>query len=208
MAYLKANYFPLFMTTLLSSVTGNEGLTNDYVSEVRKNQIEILPPDINLSSDQYIYTDHAIHLPLLSIKSIGRLTVQKIIEERSNGPFKDYQEFKLRMKKEINDKNLEMLIHSGALDSFNLNRKTMSYNKQMDDAGYELYITDFKMKILDDYTFAEKAEFEKEALGVNLLYNPMMAYKNLIKEQNLKELSALESNSMIDALAIVKKSKK
>ena len=83
----------------------------------------------------------------------------------------------------------------------------MSYNKQMDDAGYELYITDFKMKILDDYTFAEKAEFEKEALGVNLLYNPMMAYKDVIKAQNLKGLSALESNQVIDALAIIKKIK-
>jgi len=207
MAYLKANYFPLFMTTLLSSVTGNEGLTNVYVSEVRKNQIEILPPDVNLSTNQYTYASNAIHLPLLSIKSIGRLTVQKIIEERSNGPFIDYQDFKLRMKKEINDKNLEMLIHSGALDQFGLNRKTMSYNKQMDDAGYELYITDFKMKTMEDYTFAEKAEFEKEALGVNLLYNPMMAYKDVIKAQNLMTLGALEKENVINALAIIKKIK-
>ena len=90
MAYLKANYFAVFMTILLSSVTGNESLTMDYITEVRRHHIEVLPPDINLSTDKYILKDQKIILPLLAIKSIGRSTLQKVIENReAEGPFKD-----------------------------------------------------------------------------------------------------------------------
>ncbi len=209
MAYLKANYFPIFMTILLSSVTGNEGLTQDYLNELKKHQVKILPPDINISSDQYIYLNQTIYMPLLAIKSIGRLTVQKIIEERLvNGNFKDYQDFKLRVKKEINDKNLEMLIHSGALDALGLNHQTMNYHKQIEDAGYEQYITDFKLKTVEDYSFFEKAQFEKEALGFNLMYNPINAHQDLIVKMKLKPLSTLESQDEVLTLAYIKTIKK
>lgn len=205
MAYLKANYFEVFMTILLSSVTGNEGLTQDYLNELKKHQVTILPPDINLSTDQYLFTNNSIYMPLLAIKSIGRLTVQKMIEERNtNGIFKDYQDFKLRMKKDINDKNLEMLIHSGALDTFGLNHQTMNYHKQILDAGYEQYITDFKLKTTEDYSFFEKAQYEKEALGFNLMYNPINAHQELIAKLNLKPLSNLSHQDEILTLAYIK----
>ena len=205
MAYLKANFHEVFMTILLSSVTGNEGLTLDYLNELKKHQVRILPPDINQSNDQYLYINDSIYMPLLAIKSIGRLTVQKIIEERNtSGLFKDYQDFKLRMKKDINDKNLEMLIHSGALDNFGLNHQTMNYHKQIEDAGYEQYITDFKLKTTEDYSFFEKAQFEKEALGFNLMYNPINAYQDLISKMNLKPLSNLNETNEILTLAYIK----
>lgn len=204
MAYLKANYFGIFMTVLLSSVTGNEGLTAEYLQEIRKKNIPILPPDINLSTDTYVYDEQGIRLPLLSIKSIGRQTVVRITEERKqNGPFTDYQNFKYRMKKDVNDKNLEMLIHSGALDVFELNHQTMVYHKHMDNAGYEQYIADFKLKTTEDYSFIEKAQFEKDALGFNLTYHPLRAYADVIRKERLKPLSDLENAQEIEALAFI-----
>ena len=204
MAYLKANYFGVFMTILLSSVVGNEGLTSEYLQEIRKKNIPVLPPDINLSTDTYQYQNQNIRLPLLSVKSIGRQTVIRIMEERiQHGPFMDYQNFKYRMKKEINDKNLEMLIHSGALDRFELNHQTMMYHKHMDNAGYEQYIADFKLKTTVDYTFIEKAQFEKEALGFNLTYHPLRAYADVIQKEQLKPLTDLESFSEIESLAFI-----
>lgn len=204
MAYLKANYFGLFMTVLLSSVTGNDGLTSEYLQEIRKKNISILPPDINQSTDSYIHDNQGIRLPLLSIKSIGRQTVSRIIDERQqNGPFTDYQNFKVRMKKDINDKNLEMLIHSGALDSFGLNHQTMIYHKQMDNAGYEQYIADFKLKTTEDFSFIEKTQFEKEALGFNLNYHPLRAFSEVIKKERLRPLSDIETSSEIESLAFI-----
>jgi DNA polymerase III subunit alpha len=204
MAYLKANYFGVFMTILLSSVTGNEGLTAEYLQEIRKKNIPILAPDINLSTDSYAYDSEGIRLPLLSIKSIGRQTVIRIMDERKlNGPFIDYQNFKYRMKKDVNDKNLEMLIHSGALDGFGLNHQTMIYHKHMDSAGYEQYITDFKLKTTEDYAFILKAQYEKEALGFNLNYHPLRAYSEIIQKERLKPLAELEASQEIEALAFI-----
>ena len=181
MAYLKANYFAIFMTILLSSVTGNESLTKDYMTELRKNNIKVLPPDINLSTHQYVFSNGNVICPLLAIKSIGRQALIKILENRNEqGSFKDYQDFKRRMKKEINDKNVEMLIHAGALNAFGLTHHTMISSKQIDQAGYELYVTDFTMPNLPEYSFSELADFEKEALGYNLVYHPMAMYENEI----------------------------
>lgn len=209
MAYLKANFFSIFMTILLSSVTGNEGLTKDYLDEVKKHQIEVSNPNINISKDIYVVKDNVIYLPLLSIKSIGKNTVQNILQERTqNGLYKDYPSLKRRLKKEMNEKNLEMLIHSGALDVFNHNHQTMMFHKGLDDAGYEQYITDFKLQEQEEFSFAELASYEKEALGFNLKYHPLSVYKNYIEKNKLDTLSDVSSKHQVEVVAFIKKMKK
>ncbi|MBE0701065.1 MAG: hypothetical protein IH571_05210, partial [Acholeplasmataceae bacterium] len=207
MAYLKENHFAYFMTVLLSSVIGNESLTKEYINETRKQHIKIVSPHINQSTHVYQYIDGGILLPLLMIRSIGSNTVQKIIDERKNRPFENYQDFKYRLKKDINEKNLEMLIHSGALDVFNLNRKTMSYHKQIEDAGYEQYISDFHLKNMEDFLFSEKAELEKEALGFNLLFSPLQAFEDVRKQENLETFENFKTHQTIEVLAYAKKIK-
>lgn len=208
MAYLKANYFAIFMTILLSSVTGNESLTKDYMTELRKNKIKVLPPDINLSTDQYVFSDGNVICPLLAIKSIGRQSLIKILENRNEqGPFKDYQDFKRRMKKEINDKNVKMLIHAGALNAFGLTHRTMISSKQIDQAGYELYVTDFTMPNLPEYSFSELADFEKEALGYNLVYHPIAMYENEIMKYRLKSVQDILDGKEGFVLGMIKKKK-
>lgn len=190
MAYLKSHFYAIFMTILLSSVTGNESLTSDYIAELRKHHIKVLPPSINTSTDKYQYIKGDVMLPLVSIKSIGKMVLQKIIENRQQeGHFSDFHDFKRRMKKEINDKNIEMLIHAGALDIFKLTHKTMIHYKDIDQAGYELYVEDFKIDHLDEYPFETLASNEKEALGFNLVYHVTHTYEHLIKTYHLKSLS-------------------
>jgi DNA polymerase-3 subunit alpha len=60
------------------------------------------------------------------------------------------------------------------------------------------------MKIADDFSFIEKANYEKEALGFNVTYHPHIAYKDLIKTLNLMPLSKLNEMHEIDALASIK----
>ena len=207
MAYLKANYFALFMSSLLTNVVGNEQAVNEYLSEARKKNIKIMPPDLNQSTNAFTLINDTIYMPFLVIKSIGRIASQKIIDERKMAPYKDYQDFKLRIKKDINEKNLEMLIHSGALDCFGYNHPTLLANNQIEQAGYELYIEDFKIRVLEDFSFAEKAAHEKEALGFNVLYHPHLLYKDIIEKLKLKPLSSLSDNKEVKCLASIKKTK-
>jgi DNA polymerase-3 subunit alpha len=208
MAYLKAHFFAMFMTILLSSVTGNETLTLDYIQELKRHHISVLPPDINLSTDMYLYDQGRILLPLLAIKSIGRSSLQKIMENRElEGPFKDYQDFKRRMKKEINDKNVEMLIHAGALDRFGLNHQTMNEAKRIDQAGYELYIQDFQMKTYAEYTQEQLRQFEKDALGFNLRFHPLSGFEALIQTYQLLTWEELDQQKDGRILAYIVKKK-
>jgi DNA polymerase-3 subunit alpha len=207
MAYLKANYFSMFMSVLMTSVIGNEGLTIDYISEVKKQGITIESPDIMLSTDQYQYVENKILMPILSIKGFGKSTYEKFEQERSKGEFKDFLNFKTRMKKILSEKNIETLIHVGACDHFHLNHQTMITNKSLEDAGYESYISDYAMRSYPEYSFMELAQYEKEALGYNLKYLPMNAHQDVIKTQNLTNLSIFNSKQEADVLAFIKKIK-
>ena len=100
-----------------------------------------------------------------------------------------------------------MLIHAGACDGFDMNHQTMINNKNMDDAGYESYITDFVIKTSAEYSFLELATFEKEALGFNIQYLPTNAYKHEVIKQNLSNLSVFDTKSEAEVLAYIKKIK-
>jgi DNA polymerase III subunit alpha len=207
MAYLKANHYPAFMTILLSNVIGSDTQTHHYIDALRKRNVKVLPPNINLSIDRYILNKNEVLMPLSIIRTIGITTVNKIIEVRKNGIFKNYQDLKIRLKKEINERNLEMLIHSGALDCFGINRHTLIENRKIEQAGYENYITDFKLKKYSDYAFSEKIFFEKEALGFNLVFSPYEMYKNHPKVKHLQQFEELEKQQQISALVFKKKVK-
>ncbi len=193
MAYLKANYYDKFMTVLLSNVIGNDQTIYDYILELRKNNIKVLPPNINLSTDQFKLVNHDILMPLTQVKSIGKTQVQKILDARTENHFQDFQDFKHRLKQVINDKNIEMLIHSGSLDVFNLNHHTMIENKDASHAGYELYISDFKLRDYEEYSFIDLALYEKEALGFNLTHHPLQRYENYIKEHKLQTIADIKN---------------
>ncbi|MFP4178284.1 MAG: DNA polymerase III subunit alpha [Acholeplasmataceae bacterium] len=208
MAYLKANYFPFFMTVLLSSVVGNVSLTKELLDESRRSGLEIRPPDIRISTDRYLYDGKAIVLPLSVVRTIHRRAVERITEEREKQAFADYQDFKSRLRDALNEKNLDALIHAGALDGFGLNRRTMSEHKGIESLGFDRYIDDYRMKIYDDYPFKDNAEREKEALGFNIRFDPLRAYADVRKKRRLNRFKDLENNERVEVLAYLKQLKR
>jgi len=203
MAYLKANHYQKFMTILLSNVIGNDQTIYDYILDLRKNGINIEPPHILRSSDRFEIVEDKIYLPLTQVKSIGKTLVNKILEVRKEQTFSDFQSFKQVMKSIINERNMEMLIHSGALDVFEMNHHTMIENKKTEHAGYEMYISDFKLKTYDEYSFKELAVYEKEAIGFNLVYHPLRLYESYIKENGLDTIEQAKQKSYAKFLGFI-----
>ena len=204
MAYLKANYFSVFMTILLSSVTNNESLTKSYLQEVRAKGIDILSPNINLSTNEYQIVDNKILLPLTIIKGIGKTTYEKIINIRSEKPFNDFFDFKNRTQGAVTEKNIEYLIYANAFSDFDLNKKTLIENKDLKYAGYEAYISDFVLQEEEEYSFIQLSDLEKEALGFNVLYNPLSPFKTYIDEHNLKSFAYLEHNKEANIIGYIR----
>lgn len=198
MAYLKANYFQEFATTLLSNNIGNENLTKKYLQELRNLGFIILPPNVNKASNYYQIFDNAVMLPLNIIKSIGRETVRKFLEVRGDNHFSSYEDFKIKTQGVFGEKNLENLIFASALDEFGLNRKTMKLNSSRESAIYSSYLTQVITEKHDEYSSDELMAFERESYGFNIfqnefddLVNLRLKYKLLPINESIKQVNSI-----------------
>ena len=188
-AYLKA-YFPAeFMAAMLNSYLGNLDKVPVYIDECKTLDIDILKPDINLSSlkftvDRENNEKGNIRFGLGSIKNVGIAPVEAIIQEREeNGSFKDFTDFCERIEdKGVNKKCIESLIKSGAFDNFKQTRSTLlaSFENIIDTIqsskkkGLEGQFSMFDLGSANKeenlkeakYTYTQKDEFsEKELLS-------------------------------------------
>ena len=185
MAYLKYYYKNIFLKNLLTRFINSTEKTKDYIYECKKNDVNILKPDINLSTDTYLIEENGIRYPLLNIKNVGVNAVNLILEERKNGVFKDIFDFTKRVYgKSVNKKTLESLIDSSAFDSFGYTKKTLQENLDIIINYSELggiLDEDESLKpvlsIQEEYSKQELIQRELEAIGFYLSEHPVTSYK-------------------------------
>ena len=132
-AYLKAHYPHEFLACLLKSVETNPDKLKVFLNEAIELNIKVLPPDINKSEENFTVeiqdNQKYIRYGLLGIKGLGQAAINEIISKRNNKPFKDIQDFILRVSNQvINKKALEVLILSGCFDSLHPNRLELYEN--------------------------------------------------------------------------------
>ena len=210
MAYLKAHYRKEFYLSLLESDKGSKEKVKQYIYELRKNGIDIINPDINLSLDKYYINDNKIVYPLSYIKGLNINIALNIIEERKKGDFKDIFDFISRCyNKNINKKIVESLIYAGSFDNLGYNRKTLIDNLDVIINYGELY-NDLKeyalipeIDIKDEYTKKEIMNLEYSYFGFYLKNNPISIAKR-IKNTNIS-INMIRSyfNKVVNIVVIV-----
>ncbi len=123
-AYLKANHPLPYFAALMSSVKNTTDKLVEYIDEVKKMGISVLPPDVNFSLIDFTVVGDQIRFGLSAIKGVGEGAVRIILEARdSGGPFKDLFELAKRVDtKQVNRRVFEALIKCGALDCVPGNR--------------------------------------------------------------------------------------
>jgi DNA polymerase-3 subunit alpha len=124
-AYLKAHYPAEFMAALLTSSESHIDRIAIEVREAREMGIEVLPPHINESFENFavIIDDDGtprIRFGINAIKNVGHVIAETLVEERKkNGPFTSLENFLERVQnKDLNKKSLEALIKVGAFEGF------------------------------------------------------------------------------------------
>ena len=187
LAYLKAHYHEHFMKCLLSQAIGSSIDTSNYIDECKNENIKILNPNINESTNNYIVTNNGILYPLNNIKNIGSLVATSIIEERKNGLYKDIYDFIKRTdRKIVNKKVIESLILAGTFDIFKINRKTLidSIDIIINYGEVIKLNDDYNLKPVleekNDYTTKEKMEHELALFGFYLSFNPVVEIRKKI----------------------------
>lgn len=199
MAYLKAHYPKQFITYLLSMEVNDISKTKQYIYCAKKNNINILPPSINLSFRKYSIEESGIRYPLSSIKNIGISISEFIITERNNGEYIDVYDFLKRCYgKVVTKKSLESLIYSGALNEFGYNKKTLINNLDL-IINYGELIKDLdrtyalapEIIIYPEYSLSELMQKELDIFGFYLTDNPITELK--IANKEIVDLNELES---------------
>ncbi|MBN1401428.1 MAG: DNA polymerase III subunit alpha [Anaerolineae bacterium] len=134
-AYLKTHYPVEFMAALLSVERGNLEKMPLLIGECRRLAIQVHPPDINLSSTDFVIEpsdcgtlaeqrellgerELSIRFGLGAIKNVGDGPAAAIVEARGDQPFEDVDDLVNRIDlRQVNKRVLECLIRAGALDS-------------------------------------------------------------------------------------------
>ncbi|MDF2378971.1 MAG: DNA polymerase III subunit alpha [Candidatus Gracilibacteria bacterium] len=204
-AYLKAHYPADFMAALLSCDQENTDRVIIDIKECEEMGIKILPPSINESMEKFtVINDNAIRYGLTAIKGLGSDTIEKIVEAREEGPFKDLADLITRLpQKAVNKKSFEALIKSGALDEF-AERNAMIQSMDIITSFAKQYSKDQNKGQTDLFgmlseehgeehpmelnraivaTWFQKLQMEKEVLGLYVSDHPLLGLREYMKRK-------------------------
>ncbi|MBN1901086.1 DNA polymerase III subunit alpha [Candidatus Sumerlaeota bacterium] len=202
-AYLKAHYPVEYTAALLTSEIGNNEKLVYYLGVCKEMGITILPPDVNESFTTFTAVGDKIRFGLAGIKNVGEAAVNQIIEERiKNGPFKNFQDFVMRVPSgALNSRLLEALIKCGAFDSLRHYRSQLmaimgdvlqmaSHYQKEKSSGQASFFDLLGEKEGMDQTYQtieaphvppwsdkEKLQYEKQFIGFYVTGHPLNSYR-------------------------------
>lgn len=170
-AWLKCHYPTEFMCSLLNSINPNSDKSQEYLSECKRLEIEILPPDINFSGEKYVVVDeNRIATGFTAVKGVGEAAIMQIVNGQ---PYNHLGELFAKTEgRVVNKRVIQAMAKAGAFDSLKLTRKNVFENYAKYRTRVQNYIK--KDKDISILKFAEYDEewerreiliSEKEVLG-------------------------------------------
>ncbi|MCF6155023.1 MAG: DNA polymerase III subunit alpha [Candidatus Brocadia sp.] len=213
-AYLKANYPVQYMVAQLSCEKQNMDKIVDYIEDCRHMSIDVLPPDINESQNDFtISSGNKIRFGLGAIKNVGDKAIESIIQSRDReGRYTSILDVCKRVDlRVVNKQVIESLIKSGCFDSLHDNRAKLLAgldtamqigsiaNKDRRIGQKSLFDIPSNLDQSGKKDFPEESDVErwsekeirqaeKESLGFYLTSHPLHAY-----EEKIKQLSTVSS---------------
>ena len=207
-AYLKAYYPAEFMAALLTSEESNVDKIVRYIDEIKRINIDTLPPSINKSTKEFSVVKNGDHDGIIfglgAIKGVGGAAIENIIAERdAKGEFKSMDDFVSRIDPfKVNKKVFESLIKAGCFDEFGFSRKMLLQNVEniveacknaaqiRKNAAESLFGEDDSMNdvkinfvtIDDEFDVKQILKFEQESVGIYLSGHPLDDYKDEINK--------------------------
>lgn len=230
-AFLKCHYPVEYLSSLLSSVAGDQEKTQAYIEEALKYGIKVLPPDINKSYLEYAPDGKNIRFGLASIKQVGEGVIEEIIKEReANGDFKSIYDFIKRVDvKCANKRALEGLIKAGAFSTIEKSRKQLMENLEyitstaskeakekesgqgslFDMLGDTASVEDAKFHLSgsdEEYDARQIQIFEKEFLGFYVTSHPLSTIRDklpFLMTHKISQISDIPNDKVVTICGLV-----
>ncbi len=196
-AYLKTHHYKEYMAALLTVTRYDKPhKLPEYISDVRKSGVKLLPIDVNRSSVDFVAEPYGIRFSIMTVRGLGEGFAEKLVAERqTGGRFTSLVDLCTRMSGVgISQKMLEALIKSGALDSLGHNRRSMlmsadavlahsHYNAKNINAGQLDFFSiakevtpvreDDAVPYLDEFPKETLLKLEHEVTGLYLSGHPL-----------------------------------
>jgi len=211
-AWLKAHYPAEFMSAVMTSEMQNTDNVVFLIDDCRHNNLEVLPPSVNMSIYQFHASDSkTIVYGLGAIKGVGEAAMQSVIDSRTQeGPYKDLFDFCHRVDmKKINKRTLEALIRAGAMDCLGIERADLMAQLPEAVQAAEQARSNRESGIMDLFGEVEEVQRkpskpvkpwsdevrlkgEKDTLGLYLTGHPIDVYRPELKafiSQRINELT-------------------
>jgi DNA polymerase-3 subunit alpha len=231
-AWLKANHPAEYMAALISSVMSTKDKVPYFVARCEEMEIEILPPDVNLSDHEFTVVEGNIRFGLDAVKGVGYQAVEAIKRARQEGgEFTSLWDFCERVdSRTVNKKAIEALIKCGALGSTRASRKGMLEVLEQAQAGgqklqQDALIGQGSIFDLDETAAAgasaagllrpvhapipsqefEQAELlaaEKEAIGLFVSAHPLKPLRDALRARVDCPIAALEERRDKDTVTV------
>ncbi len=210
-AFLKAHYPVEFMAALMSSEIANADKILRYLNECREKKIEVLPPDVNESRQDFTGGDAKIRFGLAAVKNVGLSAIQSILTAREEkGRFSSLPDFCLNVDlRKVNKRVIESLIKCGAFDSTGYSRARLlagleeamewAQNREREQNNPQMGMFaalparggpqgEPPLPSVADWPESQRLTFEKETMGFYLTGHPLNRY-----EATLRRLTAMDT---------------
>ncbi|MDY0402089.1 DNA polymerase III subunit alpha [Sulfurovum sp.] len=204
-SFLKRYYPTEFMAAILTLEKNNTDKVVKYVDELKRMDIDLLPPDVNISGLVFEAKElegrEVVMFGMGAIKGAGDIAIKSILEARKEGPFKDLSDFVSRIdSSKVNKKVIESLIKAGALDCFGYSRHAMLSQieeiieaakkaadaKKMAEnslfgAGEEMTAVTLTLSDMPEFDPLEILEMEKASLGFYVSGHPLDKFRDTLE---------------------------
>ncbi|MEM7241279.1 MAG: DNA polymerase III subunit alpha [Pseudomonadota bacterium] len=213
-AWLKANHPVEFMASVMNCDLHLTDKLHVYYEEVKRLEIEMIPPCVNRSEALFSVTDGKIAYALGALKNVGAEAMRLITDARVDGEFVDLVDFARRVDlKRVGKRPMEMLARSGAFDQLDGNRaKVLASVDQLvgysaavheergsaqgglfGDAGEDLPAP--RLPMPEDWLPVARLKEELTAVGFYLSGHPLDDYMGALKRKNVLTLREVEQKA-------------
>ncbi|HKV39704.1 MAG TPA: OB-fold nucleic acid binding domain-containing protein, partial [Blastocatellia bacterium] len=224
-AYLKAHHPTHFWAAVLSNELNSTDKVVKYINEARSSGIPMLPPDVDVSLNNFTAGGNSIRFGLAAIKGIGQSVVSSIIEARTaGGRFKSLYDFTERVdSKSVNKRALESLIKAGAFDTLGHRRAQLfasidsaiesgqRLQRSRETGQGDLFaalamgpqaVAEPPMPDVPEWTPQELLRGEKETLGFYISGHPLSRHEDVLKQFATTDMERIGSQAHGDKVSV------
>jgi DNA polymerase III subunit alpha len=210
-AWLKAHHRAEFYAASMSFDVALTDKLAMFVEDMRRGEVECLPPDINASDAHFTVETDAVRYALGALKGVGEKAMEGLVAERTRGgPFKSLEDFATRIDPRLlNRRQLESLAGAGAFDSIKPERAAVfaaaetilahaaSAYQQRETGQAGLFgvssAESAPIRVPRDasWTLAQRMAAERDAFGFYFSAHPVDAAKHLLAAHKVKTFAEL-----------------